>query len=82
MSRRAKVYDKAMAESFVKTLKHEEVLAGDYRTFHDVIHGITHVIDRVYKRKRHHSALGHLSPEQLESRAIPARVQAAFAALR
>ena len=70
MSRRGNVYDNAMAESFMKTLKYEEVVLNDYRTIHDVICGITRFIDDVYNSRRLHSSLGYLSPEQFESRTI------------
>lgn len=71
MSRRGNVYDNAMAESFMKTLKYEEVVLNDYRTFDDVVRGITRFIEDVYNRKRLHSSLGYLSPEEFERLAIP-----------
>ncbi len=66
MSRAGCPYDNAMAESFMKTLKTEEVDARDYR---DLAHAKTEIgcfIETVYNRQRLHSALGYRSPEEFE----------------
>jgi putative transposase len=66
MSRTANPYDNAHMESFFKTLKYEEVHLANYETFEDVIRRIPHFIEDVYNRKRLHSALGYVSPEEYE----------------
>jgi len=67
MSRAGCPYDNAMAESFMKTLKHEEV---DASAYHDLAHAraaIGEFIETAYNRQRLHSALAYLSPVEFES---------------
>jgi putative transposase len=72
MSRKGNPYDNALAESFMKTLKHEEVYLNDYRTHQDVLDHVPEFIEAVYNTKRLHSALGYQSPKEFESHASQA----------
>ena len=69
MSRKGNPYDNAFAESFIKTLKVEEVYLNEYQTFVDALSNIRHFIEKVYNKKRLHSALGYKSPDQFEMEA-------------
>jgi len=66
MSRRGNPYDNAKAESFMKTLKYEEVYRSEYRDFEEAHRRIGQFIESVYNRKRLHSALGYLPPVEFE----------------
>jgi transposase InsO family protein len=66
MARKGNPYDNAFAESFIKTLKWEEIYLNEYKTFEDAIRNLWHFIEQVYNKKRLHSALGYRSPERFE----------------
>ena len=67
MSRKGNPYDNAACESFMKTLKHEEVLRNEYRDFQDARANLAEFIERVYNRQRLHSSLGYVSPADFEN---------------
>jgi transposase InsO family protein len=67
MSNLGNPYDNAMAESFMKTLKYEEVHLWDYKTMEDVLERVPFFISHVYNKKRLHSSLGYVPPEEFES---------------
>jgi len=66
MSRRGNPYDNAKAESFMKTLKYEEVYRTEYRDFEEARRLIGQFIEGIYNQKRLHSALGYLPPVEFE----------------
>jgi transposase InsO family protein len=66
MSRSGNPYDNASMESFMKTLKTEEVYPNQYNTFEQVMQGIDHYIGELYNQQRLHSALGYRSPDEFE----------------
>ncbi len=67
MSRTGNPYENARAESFIKTLKCEEVYLRQYRDADEARASIGHFIEEVYNRKRLHSALGYAAPEAFEA---------------
>jgi putative transposase len=66
MSRRGNPYDNAKCESFMKTLKYEEVYRQEYRDLAEARTGIQRFLEKVYNGKRLHSALGYLPPVEFE----------------
>ena len=74
MSRPANPYDNASCESFMKTLKREEIHAGEYRDLDHLRENIAAFIDGYYNRVRLHSALGYKPPEEFEHAASPETV--------
>ena len=69
MSRPANPYDNASCESFLKTLKREEVYASEYRDLDHLRENIAAFIESYYNRVRLHSALGYRPPEEFEQTA-------------
>jgi transposase InsO family protein len=66
MSRRGNVYDNALAESFIKTLKYEEVYRTEYHNLEEAKASMQQFLEKVYNQKRLHSALGYRSPREFE----------------
>lgn len=69
MSRKGNPYDNAACESFMKTLKYEELYRNEYDDFADAYARIGEFLEQVYNQKRLHSALGYRSPAQFEGAA-------------
>jgi len=66
MSRPANPYDNAACESFMKTLKQEEIYCNVYRDFEELAEHLDEFIGTYYNRLRLHSALGYRTPEEFE----------------
>jgi transposase InsO family protein len=68
MSRAGCPWENGRCESFIKTLKHEEIDARPYRTIEELAAHVEEFIERVYNPVRLHSALAYLSPVEFEQR--------------
>lgn len=66
MSRKANPYDNAFAESFIKTLKTEAVYLNEYETLNDAYIDVERFVEEVYNKKRLHSSIGYLPPDEFE----------------
>ena len=73
MSRKANPWDNAACESFMKSLKYEEVLRNEYRDMGEARQSIVRFLDQVYNEKRLHSALGYLPPVEFEQALLTAK---------
>lgn len=65
-SRKGNPYDNAWTESFMKTLKYDEIYMFEYKTYIDVVERLPNFIEEVYNKKRLHSALDYVPPEEFE----------------
>jgi putative transposase len=77
MSRKGNPWDNAACESFIKTLKYEEVLRNEYRDLAEAHASIQGFIEKVYNQKRLHSALGYLPPAEFEAQLRAKNMEAA-----
>lgn len=69
MSRPGNPWDNATCESFMKTLKHEEIYCRHYRDLEDLRTHVEEFLDRYYNHQRLHSALGYRTPAAFEAQA-------------
>jgi putative transposase len=67
MSRKANPWDNAACESFMKTLKHEEVYRTEYRNLAHARACVGEFLEKIYNQKRLHSALSYRSPVEFEN---------------
>jgi transposase InsO family protein len=77
MSRKGNPWDNAQCESFMKTLKYEEVLRNEYRDLAEARASIVQFIEKIYNRKRLHSALGYVPPAEFEAQLAKQHKEAA-----
>ncbi len=63
-------YENAFAESYIKTIKYEEVYMNEYETIEDVYRNIVRFIEEVYNKKRLHSGIGYKPPIEFEQEAL------------
>ncbi len=77
MSRKGNPWDNAACESFMKTLKYEEVLRNEYRDLAEARALIPEFLEKIYNRKRLHSALGYLPPVEFETQLKKKNMEAA-----
>jgi putative transposase len=77
MSRKGNPWDNAACESFMKTLKYEEVYRNEYRDLAEARASIGEFLEKVYNQKRLHSALGYVPPAEFEAQRAAQTVEAA-----
>lgn len=77
MSRKGNPWDNAACESFMKTLKYEEVYRNEYRDLAEARASIGEFLEKVYNQKRLHSALGYVPPAEFEAQLAAQTVEAA-----
>lgn len=73
MSRKANPWDNAACESFMKSLKYEEVHRNEYRDLGEARRSIVRFLEQVYNEKRLHSALGYRPPVEFEQALLARR---------
>jgi putative transposase len=81
MSRPANPYDNASCESFMKTLKREEIYANKYDDLDHLRANVEEFIEQYYNQQRLHSALGYQSPEEFEQRSTSLAVDSRSATM-
>ena len=77
MSRKGNPWDNAACESFMKTLKYEEVHRNEYRDLNEARSTIRVFLEKVYNRKRLHSAIGYVPPVEFEANLLTQQKEAA-----
>lgn len=70
MSAKGNPYDNAYAESFIKTIKAEAVYLNEYDTFDDALADIECFIGKKYNKKRLHSSIGYMPPDEFEQKIL------------
>jgi transposase InsO family protein len=77
MSRKGNPWDNAACESFMKTLKYEEVHRNEYRDLAEARAEIREFLEKVYNQKRLHSALGYVPPADFEAGLVAQKKESA-----
>ncbi len=70
MSAKRMPVENAFSESFFGSLKVEEIYMWEYETYADAIERIPYFIEEVYNKKRLHSSIGYMPPEEFENKLI------------
>lgn len=77
MSRKGNPWDDAACESFMKTLKYEEIFRSEYRDLQEAHLSIREFLEKIYNEKRLHSALGYVPPMEFEAHLAARQKEAA-----